>query len=213
MKNNRSEKKQKKTDTNFLKRLVSNPWRLAFLFLVALIFGCGLFVSSRIFETRNAYIPKEEVSKASKPAFQINFKKNQVNQMVNYMFGEEVKKSGMDYRFILDNDALLEGSFPILGHETKFYLYFDPYVIKNGNFQLRAKELSIGTLNVPISAVINYISNSMAFPEWVEMNPKKQYITLHLDQLKFKDGLKVKADKINLIDDEIVFNVYLPKKK
>ena len=48
----------------------------------------------------------------------------------------------------------------MLGHDIPFYLYFDPYVMANGNVQLKAKSLSIGTLGLPIKEVLKFAKRS-----------------------------------------------------
>lgn len=195
-------------------KLLNNPWKSAFLILIAMLIGSGLFLYGRISSPRMTYsqsAPKTETR--SKPIFQMVMKKDQVNEILNFYLDEYMKESGMDYSLTLDNETLLDGTFSLFDHETHFYLYFEPFVLSDGNIQLKAKSLSVGTLNVPIPAMINYISHSMDFPEWVEIDPDKQLITLHLDQFKLQNGMTVKATTINLIDDEIKFSLYLPKEK
>ncbi|THB61283.1 DUF2140 family protein [Vagococcus silagei] len=210
MKNRKGRVKvQKKVQKN---NFFSNPWRIAFLTVIALIIGAFLFIGSRIFTSRTTYDPSQpKVELKGEPAVQIKMKKEQVNRLVTYYFKDFINDSDVDLHFVLENNALVQGTFPILGHNTKFYLYFEPYVINDGNVQLRAKELSIGTLNVPISAVMNYMTHSIDFPNWIDVDSKQNMITLHLDQFALKNGMSVKANKINLIDDQISFDLYLPK--
>lgn len=101
----------------------------------------------------------------------------------------------------------------MLGHDIPFYLYFDPYVMANGNVQLKAKSLSIGTLGLPIKEVLKFAKRSYKLPKWVEINPDDQTVLLRLDQFRMQNGLFVRAEKINLVDDDIRMNIYLPKEK
>ena len=41
----------------------------------------------------------------------------------------------LNINFIWENEALLNGTFEVLGFPIDFYLYFDPYVMENGNVQ------------------------------------------------------------------------------
>ncbi|AQP54724.1 hypothetical protein CBF34_04145 [Vagococcus penaei] len=199
---------------NKLLNFFKNPWKIAFLTLIAIILGMVLFVGTRVTTTRSNYDANAKTNQISKePTFQVLLKKDQINNILNFYLDDFMKKSGVDYSFALDNEAMLEGTFELLGHPTHFYLYFEPYVLTDGNVQLRAKNLSVGTLSIPISAMINYISHSVDFPDWVEVNADKQTITLHLDKFTLSNGMQIRADKINLIDDEISFSVYLNKKE
>ena len=85
--------------------------------------------------------------------------------------------------------------------------------MENGNIQLRAKSMSIGTLGLPIEEVMKLVKRGYDFPDWIDVTPKDKSITLRLDQFQLPTGLFVKAKKINLIDDEIQVGLYLPERK
>lgn len=213
----KKEKKENRKDGQNQPKAIAifnNPWKSAFLILVAILIGFSLLIGYRISTPRMSYndsIPK--VATKETAIFDINMKKKQVNEVLNFFLDDLMKESGVDYSFNLENDALIDGTFNLLGHETHFYLYFDPYVLHDGNVQLKAKSLSVGSLNVPIPAMINYISSTTDLPNWIEINADKQLINLHLDKFKMENGMSIKAKKINLIDDEISFSVYASKDK
>ncbi len=207
MKRMEQEKKVKQTEKIVRKK---NPWKISFLILLGLILGSLVFVFTRISEEREPnYQPSQTVIKGD-PTFQVSLKKAQINQIIDYYLNEYQKKSGIKYKFYLEDQALLQGNFKILGHKMKFYLYFDPYVMENGDVQLKAKSLSIGTLELPISQIMSYVQNSYQLPKWVEVNTKSKTILLNLNKFKLENGMRVTAEKINLIDDDIRLNVYLP---
>ncbi|MGX4685968.1 YpmS family protein [Vagococcus sp. JNUCC 83] len=201
---NKAEKKNKMI--NFFK----NPWKVAFLSLLAIIVALVLVIGYRVSTPRMNYDAKKETKVNVKdPILEVSMTKDQVTRAVNYYIKDLLDSSGVDYSFHLDKEALIDGTFSLLGHDTHFYLYFEPFVLANGDVQLKAKDLTVGTLNVPIPAMINYISHSVDFPKWVEINSDEKYITLHLQQLKLANGMRVKAEQINLLNDQIRFNLYL----
>jgi len=202
--------KEQKKKKDFFK----NPWKLAFLTLLSIIIALVLVVGYRISTPRMNYDAKsEEKVDLKNPILEVSMTKDQVSRAINYYTKDLFESSGVDYNFHLDKDALIDGTFSLLGHDTHFYLYFEPFVLSNGDVQLKAKDLTVGTLNVPIPAVINYISHSVDFPKWVEINPDEKYIILHLQQMTLANGMKVKAEQINLLNDQIRFNLYLADKK
>lgn len=214
----KSEKKELRTQdekkTSVLVKFFKNPWKTAFIALVAILVGLSLVIVYRISTPRMSYDKSTaKVETREEPIFDINMKKDQVNTVINFFLEESMEKSGVDYSFVLENQAMIDGTFSLLGHETHFYLYFEPYVLTDGNVQLKAKSLSVGSLNVPIPAMINYISSTTDLPDWVEIDADQQIINLHLDKFQMDNGMSVKAKKINLIDDEISFSIYLPKEK
>ncbi|WP_419469618.1 YpmS family protein [Candidatus Enterococcus mansonii] len=192
-----------------------NRWKIAFLVLVGLIIGSLAFVFVRITQVREPnYKPVPElVEKEGTPVIAIQSNKKQVNSLIDFYLSDFQKGSKITYKFYLENEAMLNGTFEVLGHPIQFYLYFDPYVMDDGNVQLKAKSLSIGTLGLPMKEILKFVQRDYKLPSWVEVNPDEQTILLRLDQFRMQNGLFIRAEKINLVDDDIRMNIYLPKEK
>lgn len=190
-----------------------NPWKAAFLFLVAVLIGGFLLLFTRLTQEREnvSQIIAENVVREGDPVITINSNKEQVNRFVDFYLADLQKDAEQHYQFVLKNEALLTGEFDLLGFPVSFYLYFDPFVMANGNIQLKAKSLSIGALGLPINQVLKMIQNNSEIPEWIDIQPKEEMIILRLDQFELKNGMFFRADKINLVDNEIQLNVYLPE--
>ena len=190
-----------------------NPWKAAFLFLVAVLIGGFLLLFTRLTQEREnvSQIIAENVVREGDPVITINSNKEQVNHFVDFYLADLQKDAEQQYQFVLKNEALLTGEFDLLGFPVSFYLYFDPFVMANGNIQLKAKSLSIGALGLPINQVLKMIQNNSEIPEWIDIQPKEEMIILRLDQFELKNGMFFRADKINLVDNEIQLNVYLPE--
>ena len=187
-----------------------NPWKAAFLFLVAVLIGGFLLLFTRLTQEREnvSQIIAENVVREGDPVITINSNKEQVNRFVDFYLADLQKDAEQQYQFVLKNEALLTGEFDLLGFPVSFYLYFDPFVMANGNIQLKAKSLSIGALGLPINQVLKMIQNNSKIPEWIDIQPKEEMIILRLDQFELKNGMFFRADKINLVDNEIQLNVY-----
>ncbi|EOT42818.1 MULTISPECIES: YpmS family protein [Enterococcus] len=192
-----------------------NGWKIAFLVLTAFIIGSGIFLGTRIFSNREPnYSKSAKVSdKQGQEVTTISMNKSQLNTLIDYYLTDFQKDSSVKYQFALENEAMLSGETKVLNFPVQFYLYFDPYVMENGNIQLRAKSMSIGTLGLPIEEVMKLVKRGYDFPDWIDVTPKDKSITLRLDQFQLPTGLFVKAKKINLIDDEIQVGLYLPERK
>jgi Uncharacterized protein conserved in bacteria len=190
-----------------------NRWKIAFFVLLAVLLGSLLFMFTRVTSHRES-LPQDATSfveRQGEPVLTIRSNKQQINDLIAFSLSEYQKNSKVKYNFVLENEALLTGEFKILGFPVTFYLYFDPYVMDNGNVQLKAKSLSVGTLGVPIKEVMKMIQKNKALPEWVEINPKDETVMVRLDQFQMANGLFIKADKINLVDDEIEVSLFLPE--
>lgn len=211
---NSTEKKLPKGERSFFPKKV-NGWMVAFLVLLGIVLGSGAVIIQRIFEPREVLTTNSAklVERDGNPVVNITSTKKQVNELMAFYLQEYKEKSGLDYTFTLENQALLNGEFKILGMPVNFYLYFDPYVMENGNVQLKAKSLSIGTLGVPIKEVMKVVKRSYKLPTWVEVKPSEGTVLIRLDQFQMQNGLFIKAEKIDLVDDEIKASLYLPASK
>lgn len=212
----RASRPTKSTGGNTTKKLKMplkiNGWKIATLVLLGLILGGAFYLKSLISADREAQYqePKyETVDQEGVQVIAMETNKAKVNQLIDHYLQEYLTNDQIQYQFYLENQALLKGTFELLGYPMNFYLYFEPYVMDDGNVQLKAKSVSIGTLGIPVKEVLRYIRNSFDFPEWIEINLDEQTMVIHLDQFSLAAGLRIKADKINLVDDDIRFNLYL----
>src|SRR5699024_10420131 len=115
------------------------------------LLGTTVFFASRIFQQRETGLNEsaELVQREGSPVLTVNSNKSQVNQLIDFYLSDFQKDQEVKYNFELRNEALLTGEFQVLRFPITFYLYFDPYVTEEGNVQLKAKSLSIGTLDLP----------------------------------------------------------------
>ena len=195
------------------KRTVKKPlnwWKWLFIALVAILLGSGAYLGVKLTTTPPADTSSEQLIKRD-PTFAINLKKSQVNAVISYYLNHYLKDSKIKYEFDLDDQAILKGKFKLLGYPVPFSIYFDPYVKENGDVQLKARRMAIGSLSVPIKTIMNYIGNSYKFPKWVVLDSKQKTILLKLNQFKMKNGMQIKATRIDLPNDKIDLNVYIPQ--
>lgn len=206
----RSKKVSTQTNTEIQKK---NYWKWAFLILLGVVLGSSIFLGTRIFANREPDFAKVPAitQRQGDPVLTINTNKEKVNQMISFFLTDYQKDQGIQYKFYLENEAMLNGTFEVLGFPINFYLYFDPYVMENGNVQLKAKSLSIGTLSLPIKDIMNMIKRNYKLPDWIEINTDDLTIMLRLDRFRMQNGMYIKADKIDLVNDDIRFSLYLPK--
>ena len=189
----------------------NRAWVWIVCIIVGVFIGFGLVLAWRANSSREVVTSKTTQTKRNEePTFQVQLTKQQMNELTNYYLGEYQKKSKVKYTFVLDNEAMIQGTFPLLGHDLTFYLYFEPSVLENGDVQLKAKSMSIGTFRLPMSELMAYREKNFKFPKWVEVQKDQELMVLHLSQFQLKGGMFVGAEKIDVLDDDIRFNVYLP---
>ena len=188
-----------------------NYWKYSFIVLLALVIGTLGFIAYNVSAPQTKQVQTEKMIKADS-TFDIQMHKKQINSVVAYYLENYLENSKVKYNFTLDQQAILSGQFKFLGFPVEFNLFFKPYVLENGDIQLRAKQLAVGQLKVPMSFVLNYIQRQYKFPKWVVLNAHKSRITLRLNEFKLANGMQVKARHIDLKNDKIDLSVYVPLK-
>ncbi|WP_436666993.1 YpmS family protein [Latilactobacillus sakei] len=188
-----------------------NYWKYSFIVLLALVIGTLGFIAYNVSAPQTKQVQTEKIIKADS-TFDIQMHKKQINSVVAYYLENYLENSKVKYNFTLDQQAILSGQFKFLGFPVEFNLFFKPYVLENGDIQLRAKQLAVGQLKVPMSFVFNYIQRQYKFPKWVVLNAHKSRITLRLNEFKLANGMQVKARHIDLKNDKIDLSVYVPLK-
>jgi len=211
----KEEKLKHKKATQENEKKPTNKWKIAFIVLLGIVVGLLAFFFFRATQQREAiqYDTQPIVQREGEPVLSINSDKKQMNSLIDFYLRNYQKDSDVEYHFQLENQAMLTGDFKVLGAPITFYLYFDPYVTDDGNVQLKADSLSVGTLDLPVKQVMKMIEKSFKFPKWIEFDPDEKTVLVRLDQFRMENGLFIKAEKINLVDDDIQVSLYLPQDK
>ncbi len=193
---------------------MKNKWKIGFLILL----GINLLIAIILFSLVLAPSTDKEISKIKNPntddyvSFHVKSNKYDLNRLINHYMKEEAADSPIDYQVILGAEVELYGTLPFFSEELNLKLTFEPEAQKNGDLVLKQKTMSVGKLHLPISYVLNFISENYKLPKGVEIRPNDQLVYIHMQQLKLKSNLKIKADKFDLKKDDIAFTILVPVK-
>lgn len=190
-----------------------NPWKWAFAILLGLVLGFIVFVWFQVTtpSSDQKQIATQTTQKQGQYAnVNVVLNKEQLSAAVNYYLQQNQKKGAIKYRFVLDKSAILMGTTKILGKDVSFTLYATPQLDDSGNLELKTKSVAIGSLNAPPSFVLGYIKNNYDLGKWAKINTSKATITLDLNQLTKKQGIKIQGEKFDLKQDDLQFKVAFP---
>ena len=191
----------------------SDAWKWAFAILLGLVLGFIVFVWFQV--TTPSSDQKQIATQTTQKQGQyanvtVVLNKEQLSAAVNYYLQQNQKKGAIKYRFVLDKSAILMGTTKILGKDVSFTLYATPQLDDSGNLVLKTKSVAIGSLNAPPSFVLGYIKNNYDLGKWAKINASKATITLDLNQLTKKQGIKIQGEKFDLKQDDLQFKVAFP---
>lgn len=186
-----------------------NIWKWLCLLILAINLAFIGVVASRIIQIREP--EAENIATKTKGGIKIgtfSTTKEQLNKtVVSYL--EDYQKKGMTYKlYATSSQILFEGTYILLGYEVPLYVYFQPSRLENGAVQLKVTSFSVGTLPLPEDQVLKYIKSSYDLPKFVKIQPNQSTITINVQNLDNEEGIYLKAQTINLVNDDISFDIY-----
>lgn len=193
--------------------MMKNNWKKAFLILLGInllivVVGLSLlFVPSLGKREIQPNVPNRDYV-----PFYIKSNKKDLNLLINHYLQQEAAGSPMAYRVALTNEVEFYGSLPVLTELINLKLTFEPEALPNGDLVLKQKSISLGSLRLPVSYVLKFISENYKLPNGVDIRPNEKLIYINMQQLKLKSGVKVKVNKFHLKEDDIAFTLLVPVK-
>lgn len=190
---------------------MKNIWKRGFLLLL----GLDLFiVIILLLLILTPATEKEKMewkdSNNNNVSFQVKSNKSDLNLLINQYLKKEAADSPIGYQVHLRDEVELYGTLPFFSQEIDMKLTFEPEALSNGDLVLKQKSISIGSLSLPVSYVLKFISENYKLPQGVEIQPNDKQIYIHMEQLKLKSDIKIKANKFNLKYDDISFTILVP---
>ena len=187
-------------------------WKKLFITLasvnLALILGIFLF----IFWPAPGAEPPEKVFLEDEAGaeFTIRSSKDNLNELVNAYIAKLPKLDNIQYSLRLDEEVHLMGSVEAFSTEVPVNISFEPIVQENGDVILQSTGMSLGLLRLPQDRILQYVSSRVTTPEWITINPKEEHIYIALTKMELKSNFRVRAQQIDLINDNISFRIKVP---
>lgn len=207
-------KEEKRTKRQVNPSKTFNGWKWAFIGLTLLIIFFFIYLllmfqpvpthSSSKNDIDNA-TPKEE----NMITLTTSIHTEDVEWLMNTYLEEAVGEDYSNYRVALTNQFELHGEVEFLGFDIPFVLYFDPYVLENGNIQLRGDAVEVGRFSLPIQTVMRLFANQAEIPEFVGFDTEQEMIYVYLNRLFEEYSFDLRLQKIDLEADDIQIDLYL----
>lgn len=190
---------------------MKNKWKRGFFLLLGLNILIVIILLSLIMvpSAEKSKIPQQE-SGDNNVSFHVKSNKNDLNMLINQYLKKEAADSPIAYQVQLSDEVELYGTLPFFSQEIDMKLTFVPEALKNGDLVMKQKSISIGSLALPVSYVLKYISENYKLPKGVEIQPNEKQVYVHMEQLNLKSDIKIKANKFDLKKDDISFLILVP---
>lgn len=187
-----------------------NVWKWAFIALAAIILS-SLFLLFRALQPVKVGEPNQNPSVVYQDDIELStsLNKKDTEKLLNTYLSFSLEDDFENYYVKLSENLQIEGRLKVLGSEVPFTLLFDPYVMDNGNVQLRGKGVELANFNLPVNLVMRLVGNQIDFPEFIAFDSESRMIIINLNELSKDFNFELEMNQIDLINDVIELNIRL----
>jgi uncharacterized protein YpmS len=189
---------------------MNNKWKRGFFLLLGLDLLIVIILLFLILSPAENEKMNWKEMKNNNVSFQVQSNKSDLNLLINQYLQKEASDSPIGYQVHLRDEVELYGTLPFFSQEIDMKLTFEPEALNNGDLVLKQKSISIGNLSLPVSYVLKFISENYKLPKGVDIQPNEKHVYIHMEQLKLKSDIKIKANKFDLKNDDISFTLLVP---
>ncbi|MDX8366233.1 YpmS family protein [Cytobacillus sp. IB215665] len=187
-------------------------WKWLFLGLLTINIIVVFYVSYLIMQSDD-HVRLEERSTTDNEysEFLIRTNKQELNELINYNIKKQSKDQPIEYEVILGETVELIGTVSMFGNKINMVMDFIPDLQEDGTIVLQQQSMSVGNLQIPVSAILKYISNHYPIPDWITIQPSQKLINVNFNELQIDDdGMKMKFNKFDLANDHIEMVLLFP---
>ncbi|MDN6293662.1 MAG: YpmS family protein [Alkalibacterium gilvum] len=194
----------------------SSVWKWAFISLLFLNSGIIIWLAVRLnlfsdSETIQTDSEEEWVVSDNTLEFELTTGREQISKVTNVYLNEELDERFSGYTVEIDDLIALNGALNVFGFEIDFGLFMEPLVMNNGNLQLRAERIQLGSFELPLEIALSTLEQQLELPEWVRINSEEEYILVAFDEFTLENNIQFQMTKIDLQENDIKINIILPE--
>ena len=185
-------------------------WKILFvsLLIINIIFVLVIFY---FINGSNMELPNYSSVSEGEVALDIVTNKESINKLINNVIRNNETEDTLKYSLILTDVVEFYTIIPIFNQEIQLVMTFIPEALPNGDILLKQQSLQLGRMNLPVSYVLSFIQKQNTLPKWVLLNPEDKEVYLALSEIEIEQQLILKAKSVDLTEDELVFQLIMPK--
>ncbi len=189
-----------------------NKWKIGFFLLAGLI-AAGIsavivFVSS---SNESVPLPDMNVLNMTDNVLTVNATKENLEGIANTYIRKAMKGEPIPVTMKVEDEVLLYSEMTMFSYTVPVVMHFDPLVREDGNLILKLSKMEIGILDVPPATVLKVLKDSVKLPSWMVVRPKEEELFINLSEIPVSGNLQVRAKTFNLVQDEIILEIIIPK--
>ena len=198
----RAKNREKKSSVNW--------WKWAFLGLVLVLI---LFVVQLMGSIQSVSINEpnnNEVTHTDQEmVFTATANREDTEQFINTFLSTVLNEEENNLSVELKDQLLVHGQLEVFQLNVPFTISFDPYILENGNVQLRASAVELGTFSLPVGATMSLVADQFNVPDFIAIDSEEEMIVINLNEFNTEQNISVEMVRIDLPEDEIQMNLYI----
>ena len=185
-----------------------NWWKWAFIGLVLILFLLSFQImrSIRPVTINEPNMTAIEYTEENM-VFTAAATKEDTEQFINTYLTTTLGESFEGYSVVIDDQLEINGDLEVFSFIVPFTLTFDPYVLETGNVQLRANSVELGSLSLPVGAVMSLLANQLEVPYFVAIDSEQEVVVINLNEYNQQNDIAIQMVRINLPEDDIQMNL------
>ncbi|MBM7705610.1 uncharacterized protein YpmS [Chryseomicrobium aureum] len=187
-----------------------NKWKIAFLGLVLLLVLAIVYVGSLLTGTSESYTLTDRPDPAEGGQLFVETSKQDFEKLANKYILEAVRDQPIPLQLVVEDKIALTSELTVFSLTIPVQMYFDPVVLEDGNIQLVQNQVDIGQLSIPPEEILKLLRSSIDLPNWMIVSPADESVFIDLGGLPIDGDLDIRAQEIDLENDEIILSVTVP---
>lgn len=188
-----------------------NKWKIAFLTLLTAVILVLAGLVALLFSGERATI--QHAQQHSGNVVMLQTTGPEFEAIARYYMQDTITQSPIPFDFSITDAVNLTSELEVFGVTIPVAMSFDPIVHEDGNISLEQKEMNIGNLSLPPQYVLKLIGEAVQFPDWITVQSSTSSIYVDLSRLNIDSGTRVRAKKLDLVEDEIQIELIIPTMK
>lgn len=198
----RAKNREKKSSVNWWKWAFLGLVLVLILFVVQLM---GSFQSVSINEPNNNEVTHTD----QEMVFTATANREDTEQFINTFLSTVLNEEENNLSVELKDQLLVHGQLEVFQLNVPFTISFDPYILENGNVQLRASAVELGTFSLPVGATMSLVADQFYVPDFIAIDSEEEMIVINLNEFNTEQNIGVEMVRIDLPEDEIQMNLYI----
>ena len=184
-----------------------NVWKILFFSLSGIVLAVLIAIFVLVGIPSEVPLPDNTAAEEDNPVLEITSSKENLNEIIAQMIQKQKTDQSLDFSMVLTDSVELYTVIPVFEREIQLKMTFQPETLDNGDIILKQETMQLGQMRLPVSYVLNFISNQASLPEWMIIEPANEQIYIALSEIELPNNLKLQANRMDLVEDDISFHV------